>query len=145
MLRSRYQLVFLAPFLPPSPCASLAPFLLLACALPPPLLFHLYSLPFCLPSLALLLTGPQVAAIAREGDLQRGRLQEAGAIQVLEQLWMGMVRGSDRCAAPSPSAPLTVCSQMHNIDGDVAVLMRDEALKALQAVRLAFAPPLLPR
>uniref|UniRef100_A0A7S4KQ21 Uncharacterized protein n=1 Tax=Guillardia theta TaxID=55529 RepID=A0A7S4KQ21_GUITH len=55
-----------------------------------------------------------VAAIAREGDLQRGRLQEAGAIQVLEQLWMGM---------------------MHNIDGDVAVLMRDEALKALQAVR----------
>jgi hypothetical protein len=55
-----------------------------------------------------------VAAIAREGDLQRGRLQEAGAIQVLEQLWMGM---------------------MHNVDGEASAGMREEAQLALRAVR----------
>ena len=55
-----------------------------------------------------------VAAIAREGDLQRGRLQEAGAIQVLEQLWLGM---------------------MHNVDGEVSAAMREEAQVALRAVR----------
>ncbi len=55
-----------------------------------------------------------VAAIAREGDLQRGRLQEAGAIQVLEQLWMGM---------------------MHNVDGEASAGMREEAQVALRAVR----------
>jgi len=55
-----------------------------------------------------------VAAIAREGDLQRGRLQEAGAIQVLEQLWMGM---------------------MHNVDGLASAAMREEAQVALRAVR----------
>jgi hypothetical protein len=32
-----------------------------------------------------------VAAIARAGDLTRGRLQEAGAIQALEQLWTAQV------------------------------------------------------
>ncbi len=32
-----------------------------------------------------------VAAIARAGDLPRGRLQEAGAIQALEQLWTAQV------------------------------------------------------
>jgi len=49
-----------------------------------------------------------------QGDLQRGRLQEAGAIQVLEQLWTGM---------------------MHNVDGEASVAMREEAQVALRAVR----------
>ena len=32
-----------------------------------------------------------VASLAKGGDLPRGRLQEAGAISVLEQLWTAQV------------------------------------------------------
>ena len=55
-----------------------------------------------------------VAGLARGSDLSRGRLLEAGAMGLLEPLWSG---------------------QVHNVDGEDAVAMREECRKALVAVR----------
>lgn len=55
-----------------------------------------------------------VACIAKGGDLPRGRLQEAGAIAALEQLWT---------------------AQVHNVDGKEAMYMREAARMALMTVR----------
>ena len=86
-----------------------------------------------------------VASLAKGGDLPRGRLQEAGAISVLEQLWTAQVMIQSfsffiLCLHPACEDFLFNISmaQVHNVDGKEAVYMREEARMALKTVKGNF-------